>query len=290
MSDASRAPLLPPEDAREAALFFVVAALCFLAVLTGLATRAAYGAAEAWAGQVQGEMIVQLDESSELGAQKLATALEGLDGVRFARLENRDDTEDLLRPWLGDNLPTDLPLPHYILVQTDPGVPGLQEMIAAEADSLGYSVKLEVFEDWAEDVKRAMGLLRWIGLVALALLGTIVVSVIAFATHAALLARKDVVDVLHTCGATDRFISRLFEYRFFGLGLKAGLIGALFALFGALLLFFFARQSGDRSWLLPQMSPDLGTYIVLAVTPVLSAIVSMIAARITVSRALAELN
>jgi cell division transport system permease protein len=33
--------LLPKEDAREAALFFVVCALCFLAALSGLVARAA---------------------------------------------------------------------------------------------------------------------------------------------------------------------------------------------------------------------------------------------------------
>ena len=56
-----------------------------------------------------------------------------------------------------------------------------------------------------------------------------------------------------------------------------------------MLLFFAAKQSGDRSWLLPQMSPDIGTFIVLVMTPLIAALVAMIAARITVTRALNEL-
>ena len=42
----SLAPLLPKEDAREAALFFVVCALCFLAALSGLVAHSAYSAAD----------------------------------------------------------------------------------------------------------------------------------------------------------------------------------------------------------------------------------------------------
>ena len=290
MAEPRKSPLLPEEDAREAALFFVVAALCFLAALTALATRAAYGAAETWAGQIQGEMSIRLIDGRSSDADRLAESLRTLDGVLSVTVEDRKDTEALLEPWLGSDLPDDLPVPAYITLKTDKDAENLTERIKTQADDQGIAIAIEVFELWAEDVERSLGVMRLAGLIALGLLVTIVISVIAFATHAALLARRDVVNVLHTCGASDRFIARLFEFRFFGLGLKAGMIGAMFALLGALLLFFTARQSGDRSWLLPQMQPDIGTFIVLLITPLVSAAVSMFAARLTVTRALAELS
>lgn len=46
--------LLPLEDAREAALFFVVGALCFLAALAALTAKSTYGAARAWTAEVEG--------------------------------------------------------------------------------------------------------------------------------------------------------------------------------------------------------------------------------------------
>lgn len=290
MNEPSRAPLLPKQDAREAALFFVVAALCFLAALTALATRAAYGAAESWAGQVQGEMTLRLIEGDDEDARTLAELLKDLPGVQSAEAEDRAYTERLLGPWLGDDLPDDLPLSRYIALRVSPDAENIVDTLVDAAEGAGFQVETEVHQDWASDVERSLGILRLIGMVALILLITIVVSVIAFATHAALLARRDVVAVLHTCGASYRFISRLFEYRFFSLGLRAGGLGALFALFGAMLLFFGAKQSGDRSWLLPQMSPDFGTFILLIVTPLIAALVSMVAARVTVTRALGELN
>ena len=56
---ASSSPLLPREDAREAALFFVVCALCFLASLSGLVARSAYDAAETWTDRVTGQITVR---------------------------------------------------------------------------------------------------------------------------------------------------------------------------------------------------------------------------------------
>ena len=51
------APLLPGRDARDGALIFVVATLCFLACLTGLAAVAAGRAAEPFE-EVSGEHAV----------------------------------------------------------------------------------------------------------------------------------------------------------------------------------------------------------------------------------------
>ena len=51
-------PLLPPRDARDGSLVFVVAVLCFLACLTALVALAANRAAEGWTNQLTGSATV----------------------------------------------------------------------------------------------------------------------------------------------------------------------------------------------------------------------------------------
>ena len=63
-------PLLPVEDAREAALFFVVAALCFLAALAALSAKSTYGAARAWTAEVEGELTVTLQDVDRRAAEE----------------------------------------------------------------------------------------------------------------------------------------------------------------------------------------------------------------------------
>ena len=290
MSYTPRSPLLPREDTRDSALFFVVSALCFLCALASLATWSAYGAAESWAGRVQGEASVRLTNASVADADRLAEAYRTQPGILSATSLSRDDMSDLLAPWLGNNMPADLPLPVRIRVELD-GAADTETLSQLEeiAERAGLSVTIDSHDDWASDLNRSLAVLRNFGLAIVGILVTIVICVIAFATHAALLARRDVVHVLHTCGSSDRFISRLFEQRFFGLGLKGGITGSVLAFGAATVVYILAQHAGERNWLLPELQPDLGTGGILVLTPLLAAIVSMVAARITVGRALAEL-
>jgi cell division transport system permease protein len=112
------------------------------------------------------------------------------------------------------------------------------------------------------------------------------IAVIAFATHAALLARRDIVDVLHIAGARDRFIAGLFERRFWLLGLRAGTVGALVALASVAVLIAAGRSGAERTGLLPQLSLDFWDLAVLVVTPVIAGLAARIAASITVMRSL----
>ena len=64
--------LLPSSDAREAALFFVIGALCFLAALAALTTRGTYKAAEAWGAQIEGDITVVMRDTDRRTAQGAA--------------------------------------------------------------------------------------------------------------------------------------------------------------------------------------------------------------------------
>ena len=114
-------PLLPVSDAREAALFFVVAALCFLAALAALTAKGTYGAAAGWTAEVEGELTVRLRGVDVRTARDAEALIEAMDSVTSARLINREEASQLLAPWFGsDGLPSGLPLPILIEVTAAP--------------------------------------------------------------------------------------------------------------------------------------------------------------------------
>ena len=140
---------------------------------------------------------------------------------------------------------------------------------------------------YAENVRSALGVLRLVALSVVALLSATAIAVIAFATHAALLARKDIVDVLLLSGAEDRYIAGLFERRFWVLALQAGMGGAVAALMiTALIVFSGGGADGVEAQLLPRLSLDFWDIIILLVTPVAAGIAARLAARITVMASL----
>lgn len=287
MKKSRESSLLPLEDAREAALFFVVGALCFLAALAALSAKSTYGAARAWTAEVEGEYTVSVSGVDSAGAAEAARLVAAIDGVESARVFSDAEINALLAPNFGQSgLPSDLPVPHLIAVTADAGDDTLGEDVATTLDRAGFEVAVDSHSEWAGDVRRMLAIARLVALSIVALLSATAIAVIAFATHAALLARRDIVDVLHIAGARDQFIAGLFQRRFWLLGLRAGTVGALVALASVAILIALGRAGAERSGLLPQLSLDFPDLAVLVVTPVIAGLAARIAAGITVMRSL----
>lgn len=283
-------PLLPISDAREAALFFVVGALCFLAALAALTTRGTYKAAEAWGAQIEGEITVVMRGTDRRTAETVAADVEKLATVFEAELLSRDEIEDLLKPSLGPGgIPDGLPLPLLMSVQADMAVGDPTEGIEAVLDKAGVDGDVAGNAGYADNVRGGLSVLRMVALSVVALLSATAIAVIAFATHAALLARRDIVDVLHLSGAEDRYIARLFERRFWVLALQAGLGGAVAALMvTALIVFSGGSAQGVEAQLLPRLSLDFWDVVIILVTPVMAGLAARLAARMTVMNSLKE--
>ncbi len=283
-------PLLPSTDAREAALFFVIGALCFLAALAALTTRGTYKAAEAWGAQIEGDITVVMRDTDRRTAQSVTDRVGRLANVFEARLLSQDEVEILLEPSLGPGgLPEGLPIPMLMVVQADTAVGDPSPEIKRLLAEAGIDGDVAGNAGYADNVRGALGVLRLVALSIVALLSATAIAVIAFATHAALLARRDIVDVLHLSGAEDRYIAALFERRFWILALQAGLGGAVAALMvTALIVFTGSGSQGVEAQLLPRLSLDFWDIVILLVTPIAAGLAARVAARLTVLNSLKE--
>ena len=282
----SGAPLLPREDAREAALFFVVCALCFLAALSGLVARSAYAAADSWTSQVTGQITIRV-RGGDADTSRAVGLAAATPGILTARSLSRDEAEDLLRPWLGaSGVPDDLPLPRLIAAEASPGHTGIADTLGQALAGAGIDATVDDHVVWSDDVRRATDSAGLVAVLAVALLGATGIAVIAFATHATLLARRDIVELLHLSGASDGFISGLFERRFLMLGVQAGTVGALLAFGAAAFILFAVKQADQKVWLLPQLSLSLADGLILGLAPLVAGLASMLAAKLTVLRSL----
>lgn len=283
------APLLPREDAREAALFFVVSALCFLAALAGLTSRSAYAAADSWTSEVTGQITIRIHDGDET-AQRALDIITDTPGVVSAHLITQAEAGALLQPWLGAaGLPENLTLPRLIAIEADPLFETTGADLTAALDQAGISHRIDDHVQWSRDIKRATDSAGLLGIASVGLLMATAIAVIAFATHATLVARRDIVELLHLSGAKDSFISGLFEQRFLMLGVQAGTLGAFLAFGATAFILYLAKQSDDRIWLLPQLSLSLADGLILGITPLLAGLAAMLAARITVVRSLSEM-
>lgn len=292
--DVSRwqpAPFLPERESRDTALIFVVTVLCFLACLTALGVIAADRAARGWTGQLTGEATVIVrpsgGETPDAAAARAAEVLAGVPGVSEARALEPAKAYDLIRPWLGDVSDlADLPVPRLVAVTLDDRRPANARTLAQALKTQDVDATVDDHSVWIKDIRRAGGVVRWLGAGVFLLIAGAAGAVIAFATRAGLAARRDVVEVLHLAGARDDYIARLFQVRFARLAGVAGLIGAA----GAGMVGAFLRLIGGGQGLTPALPIAWGDLLALLPCPLLAAVVAAGAAQITAVRLIRDMR
>lgn len=279
-------PLLPRRSEGQAWLGAVVAVLCFIACLAAVAAVAADRAAHGWARELRGEATVQvrprLNESGETAAGRAAETLAGTPGVVEAEALDRAAAEDLLRPWLGDAILPELPLPHLVVVRLDPAAPADAPALSRALAEAGLDASVDDHSLWMADVERAATLVTTLAVAVFLLTAGAAGAAVAYATRAGMAARRDILEVLSLSGATDRRIAGLFQWKFGLLAAEAGAAGAL----AAALLTAALRLLGGGDGFSPALPLAWSDILLLSPCPLLAATVAVIAARLTALRLL----
>jgi len=279
------APYLPQAEARDPALIFVIAVLCFLACLTALGALAGDRGARGWTGQLVGEATVIVrargGETPDAAAARAAEALAGLPGVTEVRALEREKAYELIRPWLGDIADLDdLPVPRLVAVTLDRKQPATAAALDKALTAQDLDAVVDDHSMWIKDIRHAAGVVRGTAIAIFLLIAIAAGAVVAFATRAGLAARRDVVEVMHLIGAEDSQISSLFELRFARIAALSGAIGAVSAgLLGGIL-----RMIGGGEGITPALPIAWIDLLAVLPCPVLAALVAALAARITARR------
>ena len=284
------APLLPPEDARDGALVFVVAVLCFIACLAAVAALGANRAANGWRTQLTGSATVivrpSASETADAAAERAAEALSAIrPGVTEAAVLEKEKAEALLAPWLGSgDVLEDLPVPRLVSVDLDAKAPASVAVMDKALKAAGVDATIDDHSLWLKDVLRAGVLAQIAAFIAAGLITAAAAAVIAFATRAGLAARRDLVNVLHFAGAEDGFIAGLFQVRFARMAALAGLLGAG----AAAMIAAAARLFGGGAGLTPVLPLAWSDLLILPICPVIAGLVAAAAARFTAMALLKE--
>jgi cell division transport system permease protein len=278
--------LLPSQDEREVALHYVIGFLCFLSCMALLIVIASDRAAQGWARDIRAEVTIQVRptglETGSVAAAAAAEVLAGVKGVDEARAIEPERAKDLLKPWLGDVVLDDLPIPNLVEVKLTPDNPAKPRAMMEALANANIDATLDDHSVWLKDIEKSALIIRLIFLGIFLMIGSAAAAVVAFATRAGLAARGDVVEVLSLCGATDTFIAERFQYRFARMAFESGLLGSAAAAI-VMALIKVTGPSQSFAMALPFSWHDL---LVLIPCPVLVAMIAMVTARLVTLRLL----
>lgn len=241
------APIVPRTTVSGHALVAVVAIMTFLASLTTGVVMLVRAAANEWQADVAREVTIQIRPAAgrdiEADVAKAAAIARAAPGIAEVRPYSREETMQLLEPWLGTGLPLDdLPVPRIIVVRIASGVaPDLAQLRQALGDEIA-GASLDDHRGFVARMRAMSGAVLAGGIGVLLLVFAATVLSVTFATRAAIATNRPVIEVLHLIGAKDGFIAGHFQRHFLRLGLQGGLIGGG----AAIALFALAELAGGR--------------------------------------------
>ncbi len=225
-----RESLLPRDGGGEPWLVSLIAVLCFLACLAAVGALAADRAAHGWSGQLRAEATVQVrPRVGETGAEAAARAAEtlaGVPGVAEAQAMDRKTAEALLRPWVGDAVLPDLPLPFLVTVRLDQAAPASAVSLGRALARAGLDATVDDHSLWRGEVERSANLITLLAAAAFLLTAAAAGAAVVYATRAGMAAQRALIQTLSLNGASDGTIAGLFQRRYALLAALSGAIGA----------------------------------------------------------------
>jgi cell division transport system permease protein len=230
------APIVPAGSVTGRSLTLVITIMCFLACLTAGAVYMMNQSASAWLRDIASEVTVQVEAKERTDIDKsvadITRFLSRQPGIANVRALSMADASQLLEPWLGqtDALRT-LPIPRLIAVELDRNVPADLDAVRAGLLQQFKGVTMDDHRRWQQQIRTITRSFALGGLAILLLVGAATTAIIVSATKSAMASNREIVEVLHFVGATDRFIAREFERHFLRLGVRAGIVGAVWAMF-----------------------------------------------------------
>jgi cell division transport system permease protein len=280
---------LLPEGRLAGPMPWVIAIMMFLTVLAAAAGLALGNAAQAMGADLAGRLTIQLPNPSPSERERqTARVIAGLKQLAVVKdIQQIPETElvALLDPWLGaDGLDADLPLPAMIDVTLDNSTADTVAMISRTVKAVAPTARVDAHAQWLGPLSSLIGSLTWLS-VALVILMTVATSAtVVLSARAALNTHRPTIDVMHLLGATDVQVARLFQRRIALDALFGGTIGLLAALVTMALI--GVRMGEIGSDLLGSARIGVFGWTVIGALPLFGAMLSTLAARFTVLRAL----
>lgn len=293
-------PIVPQGSVTGRSLTLVITIMCFLACLTAGTVYMIRQTAEAWLKDIASEITVQVEPIAkdkgdmEKLVQEITSFLTSRKGIVSAKAFTVAESSALLEPWLGSSdALKELPVPRLIAIVLDQqALPDLSAL-KSDIESKFPNANLDDHRHWQQQIRSITHSFALGGVAILALVAAATMAIIISATKSSMASNREIVEVLHFVGATDRFIAREFEKHFLRLGIRAGLVGAAFAIlvFGAMPIAVQVMGGGsitvaELNRFIGPGTLDLAGFILMGIVVVVVAALCMLTSRFGVFRIL----
>ncbi len=275
------------------AMTWIMAIMLFLTVLAAALGLGMVNAAGTLDRQLAGRLTVQIVSADpaqrDRDAQAVMAALAQMPAVKRAAPVDRARLDELLKPWLGDaSSDADVPIP--TLIDVDMSVPSEESaaLVAKGVRAAASSARVDSQSRWLSPVASFMRTMIAGAAALVLLMAAATTAVVLLTARAGLETHRDTIAILHILGSTDVQVARLFQRR---IALDTAIGGAIGTVAAMTAIWVITRQTaGLGSELVGGAALAQRDWLLLALLPLLFAIVATGAARVAVLRRLRQVQ
>lgn len=293
--------IIPARGVAGQALLVVIAIMTFLACLTLGGVDMVRQTAISWQSDISREVTVQIRPFDEVemdeAIRSASLLLLSVEGIEKVTALNEDETIRLLEPWLGSGVQLkELPIPRLLVVKIAPGARIDLTRLSRQLRDQVPGASLDDHRSWVNRLATMARTTVLVGIIILLLVLAATVLTVIFATRAAMVGNRQIIDVLHFVGADGNFIAREFERHFLHLGLKGAFAGGICAIVVFVGLSLWSTQltatpQGDQlNAMFGQLSLGFWGFVQIVSICLVIAILAVITSRMTVLRHVGQLE
>ncbi len=271
----------------------IMVAMTAIALAAGLALGNATTSARA---EIEGGVTVQVIEPrDDIRAREAGAAVEAIKHLpRVAGLRQvpQAELDALIEPWLGTGIAAAsgaaIPVPSLIDVRLK-GAATPQQLAAIEKAlaKVAPSAKVDAQSTWLKPVFDAMVSLQVLSISLVVLLACALAAAVLLAARSALGANRDVIEIVHLLGGTDSQVARVFQRSIGYDAAGGGTVGLALAM--VVILSLGRRFASLGAGLVDSGALVWSDWLLLALVPLLSTLLAMLTARLTVLHALRKM-
>ncbi len=280
-------------------LTLLIALMSLLAVLACAGMISLNNMAERWSTGLENKVTIEIpvetksgyllsDDTVQSETQKLYKDLKKHPLIKSVKILEQDDIQELLSPWIGQNLVLDdIPLPGLLALELKNSASENIEVLKRDIMEISDYANLETHHEWLADLIKFVKTLKSIAIIVLLIIITTTIIAIITGIRTRLAIHHKEIELLHAIGATDSYIARQLQRHAMIIALKGSMIGTILGLFLTYIITMIANNA--QSELLPKIEISYSHSMIFLSIPILITLITLLSARYTLLRSLSKM-
>ena len=252
-----------------------------------------------WNRSILGSITIQIIPSQNLNKEKafaetkaheekVVDFLKSVNGVIKVTPLNDKQLEELLAPWLGDDVKIEeLPVPRLIDVKVENNFAPDFTQLSQDLATVSPLASLDNHKLWLNKLIAFAGGLKMIATTILLLVALITSGAIFYTTKMSLGLQHNVIEILHIIGAKDTYIGQQYAKHMGFMGFIGGLCGIIFAI--PAIFFIGNLASAIEGGIISETSLSIFDWIAIISLPIFSSLIAVLTAYYTVKQTLKKM-